>query len=80
METANNIREIKDISLAPEFCGLILVLAVLGATYDLSKSLRSACLSLADENSRLKLEQHSGIVYDPKAQLGIPKKAEELIS
>ena len=32
METANNIREIKDISLAPEFCGLILVLAVLGAT------------------------------------------------
>lgn len=27
-----NDREIKDIYLAPEFCGVILVLAVLGAT------------------------------------------------
>ena len=32
IEIKLNYREIKDISLAPAFCGLILVLAVLGAT------------------------------------------------
>ena len=32
IEIKLNDREIKDISLAPAFCGLILVLAVLGAT------------------------------------------------